>query len=68
MANRTINAYIEHLDIARKEVVACQSASQIVGVSDFDRKRQETLVAAALQVLMVPVCDTPKTHPEVSQS
>ena len=64
MANRTITAYVEHLNIAIREALGSQSNTQIVGVFPFDKLRQDGLVAAALKLLEVPVCDTPETHPE----
>lgn len=65
MANRTISAYLDVLDIAKREIVASQSSTQIVGVFTFDAKRQAALLAEAAKMLSVEVCDTPETHPDL---
>lgn len=65
MANRTIDAYKDVLNIAVREIDASQSGTQIVGVFPFDAKRQTALLAEAAKILSVEVCDTPETHPDI---
>ena len=66
MANRTIAAYLSHLDVARSEIIGSQSGSQIVGIFPFDKVRQVTLLQEAMRFLDIAVCDTPETHPEIT--
>ena len=68
MSNRTIEAYVKVLDIARRELEASQSETQIVGIFAFDAGRQKAILAAATVHLDTPVCDTPETHPDVVES
>lgn len=65
MTNKTINAYLDVLEVAKKEITASQSQTQIIGVFVFDAMRQEKLLAEAARMLKVEVCDTPETHPEL---
>ena len=65
MPNRTITAYVEVLEIARREIIASQSSTQIVGIFPFDAQRQTALLAEAAKILTIGVCDTPETHPDL---
>ena len=65
MANRTIEAYVDVLDVAKREIEASQSGGQIVGIFGFDAVRQKALLKEAQVLLDIQVCDTPETHPDV---
>ena len=64
MTNKTISAYLEVLEVAKKEIAASQSQTQIIGVFKFDAARQKAYLAEAARLLDAEVVDTPETHPE----
>ena len=65
--NRTIKAYLDILEVAKAEIEASQSSGQIVGIFPFNAIQQRALLTEAMRLLDVQVCDTPETHPEVSE-
>lgn len=66
MANRTITAFIAHLEITRQEAEKSQSAGQIIGLFAWDKTRLTNLLDQAKHILAVDVSDTPETHPEAA--
>ena len=64
MTNRTVAAYVAHLQAAIAEAEASAQSSQfVIGWWPPDANRQRVLLVEAARLLDVQLVDMPETHP-----